>query len=149
MPCEIVELVEQLPSSAEYNRLRIAVGWRTYDHEAIARCLPRSLYCLCALQDGELIGMARIVGDGELVCYIQDVCVLPAYQRQGIGRRLMDGIMAYLAEHAAPNTIVGLMSGPGKEPFYEGYGFVRRPNERQGHGMQLPYDKSAAASEGV
>jgi len=141
MSAETVQLIARLPSPAEYNRLRRAVGWRLYDEEAIARCLPRSLYCLCAVQDAEVIGMARLVGDGELVCYVQDVCVLPEYQGQGLGQRLMEAIMAYLREHAAPNTIVALMSSPGKEPFYERYGFLRRPNDRQGCGMQLPYDK--------
>lgn len=134
MPCEIVA---RLPSPEEYNHLRAAVGWRQYDLENIARSLPRSVYCLCALVDGQLVGMARIVGDGGLVCYIQDVCVLPAHQRQGIGTQLMDGIMAYLHEHAAHNTIIGLLSGAGKEPFYEKYGFFRRPDGRYGCGMQL------------
>lgn len=46
MPCEIVE---RLPTPQEYNRLRAAVGWRLYDEDLIARCLPRSLYCVCAI----------------------------------------------------------------------------------------------------
>ncbi len=134
MPCEIVE---RLPSPQEYNALRAAIGWRVYDLDDVAAGLPRSLYCLCAIRDGELVGMARVVGDGRLVCYIQDVCVRPEYQRQGIGTQLMDGIMAYLQQHAAHNTIIGLLSAAGKEAFYEKYGFRRRPNERQGCGMQL------------
>jgi len=134
MPCEIVE---RLPTPQEYNRLRSAVGWRTYDEALIARCLPRSLYCVCAVMDGEVVGMARVVGDGGLVCYVQDVCVLPEHQGKGIGTMLMDRIMAYLKREMAPNTIIGLMSALGKEPFYERYGFVRRPNARYGCGMQL------------
>lgn len=134
MPCEIVE---RLPTPQEYNRLRAAVGWRLYDEDLIARCLPRSLYCVCAILDGEVVGMARVVGDGGLVCYVQDVCVLPEHQGKGIGTQLMDRIMAYLKKEMAPNTIIGLMSARGKEPFYERYGFVRRPNERYGCGMQL------------
>lgn len=39
----------------------------------------------------ELLGMARVIGDGGLFYYIQDVIFIPEYQRQGIGTQLMDG----------------------------------------------------------
>ncbi|MDO8673420.1 MAG: GNAT family N-acetyltransferase [Dehalococcoidia bacterium] len=35
--------------------------------------------------------MARVIGDGGLFYYIQDVIFIPEYQRQGIGTQLMDG----------------------------------------------------------
>jgi len=36
--------------------------------------------------------MARVVGDGGLVFYIQDVIVVSSFQGQGIGKMLMDFI---------------------------------------------------------
>jgi ribosomal protein S18 acetylase RimI-like enzyme len=53
----------------------------------IEKSLPKSLYCLCALADNEIIGMARVIGEDGMVYYIQDVIVRPEYKRQGIGRR--------------------------------------------------------------
>ena len=130
-------LVEQLPSAAEYNRLRTLVGWGPYQENVIEKSLPHSLYCLCALQGKEMVGMARVIGDAGLVYYIQDLIVAPDHQRRGIGTRLMDKAMAYVRTHASHNSIVGLMSAKGKEPFYLRYGFTMRPNDAFGAGMTL------------
>lgn len=137
-------IVEMLPDAETYNRLRQEVGWGTYTLDVIDRFLPNTLFCVCACLDGRVIGMARVIGDGGLVHYIQDVIVEPPYQRQGIGTCLMDRIMVYIRAHAHHNTIVGLMAALDKEPFYEPYGFTRRPNERQGAGMTLYWKEESA-----
>lgn len=131
------EIVEKLPSAKEYNYLRQLVGWSVYEPEVIVRALPQTLYCTCALLDGDIIGMACVVGDGGLVYYIQDVIVHPDYQRQGIGAKMMDCVMVYIGGHASQNSIIGLMSAYGKESFYEKHGFIKRPADRLGHGMTL------------
>ena len=82
-------IVEMLPSAQDYNRLRVAVGWKPYREAVIEDSLPNSLYCLCALIDGQTVGMARIIGDDGMVYYIQDVIVLREYQRRGIGTHMM------------------------------------------------------------
>ena len=79
--------------------------------------------------------MARVVGDGFTVFYLQDVIVRPPYQHQGIASRMLDAVMSYIAEHACPGAIVGLMSAPGKEGLYERYGFWQRHVGHHGHGM--------------
>jgi GNAT superfamily N-acetyltransferase len=130
-------IVEKLPQAEEYNWLREQVGWRTNPEDVIRKALPNSLYGVCAYQAGQLVGMARIIGDAGLVYYIQDVIVVPECQGHGIGTQLMDRVMGYIRKHASQNTIVGLMSAKGKEPFYEKYGFTVRPTERFGAGMTL------------
>lgn len=136
LPADVV-LVEALPTPQDYERLRAAVGWRAHLLAVTEQALPRSLYGVCAYRAGELIGMARVIGDGGLAYYIQDVIVLPGYQGQGIGAALMERIMAYLAAEAQPGAVVGLMAAAGKEGFYARYGFVARPNERLGAGMTI------------
>lgn len=130
-------IVEQLPTAGEYNRLRAAVGWRTYDEATAGRHLPASLYGVCARRGGETVGMARVVGDGGLVFYIQDVIVVPEWQRRDIGTQLMDRVMEYIRQNAFEQSYVGLMSAKGKEPFYEKYGFIARPTELLGAGMTI------------
>ena len=130
-------LVETLPNATDYNRLRQAVGWGAYEEGQIEASLPRSLYGVCVYLDGSVVGMARVVGDDGLVFYIQDVIVLPDHQRRGIGRRMMDKVMAYIRAHAHHNSVVGLMAAKGKEPFYQQYGFTPRPTDRLGCGMTL------------
>ena len=128
-------LIETLPTPADYNHLRMAVGWGEYDEDVIENALPHTLYAVCAFVDEALVGMARVIGDAGLVYYIQDVIVLPEYQYQGIGTQLMDAVMAYIRAHAHHNTIIGLMAAVGRETFYENYGFKVRPDETHGAGM--------------
>ncbi len=133
----MVRLEERLPTAEEYNALRADAGWGTYDRDAAGRWLAASLYGVCAVDGDATVGMARVVGDGGLVFYVQDVVVAAPYRRQGIGRRLMERVMAFVASRAAAGAVVGLMSAAGKEAFYEGFGFARRPTERFGCGMTL------------
>jgi GNAT superfamily N-acetyltransferase len=141
-----VVITEERPTPEEYQRLRRAVGWTLPGDSAVEPSLRNSPYCLCARAHGEIVGMARIVGDGGLVHYIQDVIVDPSRQGEGIGRRLMDRIMEYVRRHAVRHTIVGLMAAKGKEPFYERYGFFTRPNEHHGAGMTMFWEADSAAA---
>lgn len=64
--------------------------------------------------DGEkLVGCLRILTDGYFFGTITELLILPAYQKQGIGSRLIQ-----LAREYAP-TIVYFGSQPGVEAFYE------------------------------
>ncbi|MCE5260013.1 MAG: GNAT family N-acetyltransferase [Chloroflexi bacterium] len=137
MECTICD---KLPSPADYNCLRAAVGWRTFSEAAVKRFLPNSLYSVCSYAGDRLVAMARVVGDGGLVFYIQDVIVLPARQEQGIGRALMERVMAWIMVQAQPGAVIGLMAAVGREGFYERYGFIRRPNEQQGCGMTYRWE---------
>jgi ribosomal protein S18 acetylase RimI-like enzyme len=130
-------LIEGLPSAENYNRLRAAVGWKVQDLAVVAAALPNSLYGVCAYAQEGLVGMARVIGDGGLVFYIQDVVVLPEYQGLGIGSRMMEAVMTYIRAHANRHSIIGLMAALGKEAFYTRYGFTVRPTEKLGSGMTL------------
>jgi GNAT superfamily N-acetyltransferase len=152
-----VAIVERLPDPLEFNALRASAGWGTYELEALRACLPRSLYGVCACDGvaagsasdgvadggasdgvavgGATVGMARVVGDGGLVCYIQDLVVLPAWRGQGIARRMMDAVMAWVRANMVAGAVVGLMAAAGLESFYASYGFRPRPDGRYGAGM--------------
>jgi len=131
------EILEKIPSAEEYNQLRKSVGWGIYESDVIDKALPNSLFSVCAFVNDEIVGMARIIGDGGLVYYIQDLIIKPKYQRQGMGKTLMNKIMEYIRTHASHNSIIGLMSAKGKESFYEKYGFINRPTEIFGSGMTM------------
>ena len=69
-----------------------SVGWVRYtrDLDKLERAFAGSTLILTARDDhGRLVGLARVVSDGETVCYIQDFLVLPDEHRRGIGRSLM------------------------------------------------------------
>lgn len=123
---------QALPTVSDYNRLRAVVGWSEQTTEAVAEGLSRSLYSLCVYRGQELIGYGRIVGDGGVYFYIQDIIVLPEHQGQGVGHGIMSRILAYLAKHAYPDSFIGLMAAKGVAGFYERYGFAERPSDRPG-----------------
>jgi len=132
-----VTIKEETPSPFDYNCLRKSVGWGEYDEATIRAGLESTLYCVCAFDSARIIGMGRVIGDGALCFYIQDIIVIPEYQRNAIGKMIMGNVMRFVASKAATNTVVGLMSAQGKERFYEGFGFTRRPAEALGSGMTL------------
>jgi len=132
-----IRYVEEVPSAADYNRLRRDVGWPEMDSEISAGSLPRSSFSVCAFDGPELVGMGRVVGDFGLCFFIQDLIVVRTHQGKGIGDGIMRCLMRFISEHAVENTYVGLMSAVEKEPFYHRYDFTSRPTETLGAGMTL------------
>jgi GNAT superfamily N-acetyltransferase len=126
------EIVERTPTVEEYLALREAVGWGRVGERTAVSGLAHSLFGVCLLHAGHVIGCGRVIGDGGLYFYLQDIIVHPAFQRQGLGRRLMQAIDAYLKQHAGPDAFVGLMAARGASDFYMRFGFVPRSSERPG-----------------
>jgi GNAT superfamily N-acetyltransferase len=126
------------PMRAEdYDALRTAVGWSSYEKAQIEEGLAKSLFIIVGYHQEKAIAMGRVIGDGMLAFYIQDVIVLPEFQGNGIGTQIMKRIMEYIDSRSVNSSSIGLMAATGKDAFYEGFGFVRRPNEKMGSGMSL------------
>ena len=68
-----------------------AVGWTNYTNQPqmLEQALSHSLAIYLALDDDAVVGLVRLVGDGFSSVFVQDLIVLPSYQRQGIGSDLM------------------------------------------------------------
>ena len=132
----MIKYLNQNPKPNEYLLLRDLVGWGQMPYDVIERALDKNLYAVCAFNEsGEIVGSARIVGDGGLCFYIQDVMVHPQFQKQRIGTGLLEKVMEYLKENAPYNSYVGLMAAKDLEHFYRKFGFQARPNEFMGPGM--------------
>lgn len=134
-----VKIMESIPSVEAFISLRTAVGWKSPETVAVEKGLKNSLFMVCAEFEGKIVGCGRIIGDSGFVYYIQDIIVLPKYQGQGIGAKIMDRIMDYLKKQCVENAIIGLMAAKGKESFYKKYGFIERPNDTLGAGMVKPF----------
>ena len=76
--------------------------------------------------------MGRVVGDGSIYFYIQDVIVLPEYKGKGVGKRIMMEIERYLDKTISHYAFIGLMAADGVASFYHQFGFAKRPKEAPG-----------------
>ena len=101
---EIVKLEDVL-------HLYQAVGWTNYTHqpEMLEQALSHSLAIYVVLDDDTVVGLIRLVGDGFSSVLVQDLIVLPIYQRQGIGSALMKEVLedfkeAYQVQLATEET---------------------------------------------
>ena len=63
--------------------------------------LPHSCYGVHILWQETPIAMGRIVGDGAINFDIVDVAVDPAHQGKGLGRLVMEKLVAWLEQFAA------------------------------------------------
>lgn len=72
-----------------------SVGWTNYlDRVEVLESAFAGSLCVLAAYDGDkLVGFIRAVGDGQTIVFVQDIIVLPEYQRQGIGTQLLQAIM--------------------------------------------------------
>ena len=120
-----------------YLYLRASVGWKKLSITQAKKALRHSLYTIYAELDGRPVGMGRIVGDGAVICYIQDLIVAPQVQRQGVGRQLIEKLKSFVQEISEENTemMLSLMCAKGRENFYEKCGFIARPTQNLGPGM--------------
>ncbi|WP_019636519.1 GNAT family N-acetyltransferase [Paenibacillus fonticola] len=116
-------VIKRLPSIEEYIRICTSVGWKDFINFDVAEeSLKKSLFGVIIKHIDEVIGMGRIVGDGQIYFYIQDVAVDPTHQGQGIGRLILESLTEYLKENAPEKAFVGLFAYQGKEAFYNRYG---------------------------
>jgi GNAT superfamily N-acetyltransferase len=101
-----------------------AVGWTSVMNlDAAPAALAASLCGCVALVGDEVVGMARLVGDGAIFFYVQDVAVLPSHQGMGVGAQLLRRLLEWLEEHAPDRAFVGVFAAAGTEPFYGREGF--------------------------
>jgi ribosomal protein S18 acetylase RimI-like enzyme len=70
-------------------------GWTAYTEniEQLMQAISGSLRVIGAWDKDQLVGLIRVVGDGQIILYIQDILVLQEYKRLGIGTNLMKIVM--------------------------------------------------------
>ena len=120
-----------------YLKLRASVGWKKLSEEQALRALRNSIYTVSAYIDDKVVGMGRMVGDGAVICYIQDLVIHPSFQKLGVGEGLMKKLIAHAESLKLPDTelMLCLMCAKGRESFYTRYGFIPRPTDTLGPGM--------------
>ncbi|MCM1497636.1 MAG: GNAT family N-acetyltransferase [Clostridium sp.] len=133
----MIEIRENTITVQDYLAIRAEVNWKTLLEEQAVRALQNSLYIIGAYDGKRLVGIGRLVGDGAVICYVQDLIVIPEYQHLGVGSMVLESLIKY-AEHLRlgnSEMMLCLMCAKGREEFYEKHKFIARPTEGLGPGM--------------
>ena len=93
------------------------------DAEAIAGMLANADLTVTAWDGELLVGVARSVTDFTYCCYLSDLAVDVAYQRQGIGVELI----ARTQEQLGPRCNLILLAAPAAADYYGHIGFNHHP----------------------
>lgn len=96
----------------------------TGDLARIARMLAGADLTLSAWDGDRLVGICRALTDYSYCCYLSDLAVDAAYQRQGIGRALV----ARLREGLGDEVTLVLLSADGAMDYYPRIGMMRAVN---------------------
>ena len=140
----MIQYVKEI-TPEEYLELRRKVGWCLFPVEEAKAGIDNAYLVICARDGEKAVGVVRLLWDGGYIAMLSDVIVDPEYQGQGIGRFLVESTIQRMKDDMKPGYKVklNLMAAKGKEPFYEKFGFVQRPNENLGAGMDQWYEVEA------
>lgn len=115
---------DRIPELAELVALYSSVGWASYtdEPERLQLAVRQSLRVVTAWDGESLVGLARVVGDGVSIVYLQDVLVHPDHARAGVGTLLIDAVFEPYSDVRQQVLITD--DEPGQRAFYESLGFT-------------------------
>ena len=87
--------------------------------------LAHALAYACAYAGDELIGFVRLAWDGGVHAFLLEPTVRPDYRRRGIGRALVERVVAVARERGLEWVHVDYE--PELHPFYQACGFRHTP----------------------
>jgi ribosomal protein S18 acetylase RimI-like enzyme len=119
-----VTLHTEPPRLDEYLRLRAESGLTPKRPDQGELALANSwAWAHLRSADGEAIAMGRVIGDGGWYFVLADVATLPAHQRRGHARRVLEHLLAEIDRRAPENPYVTLVGDPPGQALYRSLGF--------------------------
>ncbi|KOO50204.1 GNAT family N-acetyltransferase [Viridibacillus arvi] len=101
-----------------------SLGWNSLKLTSndLERMCNQSWYAIYAFDEKQLVGMGRVISDGVITGVVCGLCVLPSYQSEGIGKKMVNRI----THHCEQNGVIPqLMCVEILEPYYEIFGFKK------------------------
>ena len=118
-------------SPDNYNELREKSGiGNKKPKENAETAIENSLFITSIYYGDKLIAMARVVGDGAISLVVTDVMVDSSYQKNGLGKILMNEINKYLDENYDEDSYTILLANTPYDKFYEKFNFKEFPNKK-------------------
>ena len=103
--------------------LYAAEGWTAYagNPERLREALANSSLVLISTRADRVVGLVRCISDGQTICYIQDILVVPEHQRFGIGKSLMQRVLNHYV--SCRQIVLVTDAEKSQRRFYESSGF--------------------------
>lgn len=95
------------------------LGEKTAAH--LQKVFANSMFKCFVYEESRLIAAGRALADGGDCSYICDIAVLPSHQGTGVGKQVVEHLVAASRGHKK----ILLYAVPGREPFYRKFGFLR------------------------
>jgi len=94
------------------------------DEKCIQGMLDYADILVLALVGEKIIGVARAISDFNYACYLSDLAVDVAYQKMGIGEKIIDKVKEELEEGCK----IILLSAPAAVEYYPKVWFTQHPS---------------------
>lgn len=117
------QISHQVPSVADYLRLRALGPLSGFAPEAAEKGLAGTLFAAVLIHQDQPVGMGRIVGDGGCFVQVVDIVVDPAHRGKGLAKVIMAALMRYVDEALPPSVFVSLLADVPANHLYEQFGF--------------------------
>lgn len=131
------EIVHRLPTPVEFETIKETIGWNWLNTDDVVAVLAETKFSVVAMGDGIAIGHARIIGDGLLFFYLEDVMVMPQYQNCGVGSAMVRALLEAIREQAAKSAFVTLFCTKQNQDYYRRFGFVGPEDGPVGMTLQI------------
>ena len=119
------------PSPAEFKSLYDETGWADHSVETFASALAGSwIVCTARDDDGTVLGMGRLIGDGALHAFVTEMLVTESSRGRGTGAAILNALVARARERGVDD--IQLFAARDRERFYERHGFAARPADAPG-----------------
>jgi N-acetylglutamate synthase-like GNAT family acetyltransferase len=98
------------------------VEWGERKPEEVERAFRKgSVVCFVEEQD-EIIAFGRTIDDGQYCALLVDIVVHPDYQKQGLGKTIVNKLVEQLKGY----SFITLTAAPDKEAFYQKIGWQKQ-----------------------
>lgn len=106
-----------------YNRSTLGERRPVDRPDTFDRMMKNASFSVTAWDGEKVVGIARTLTDFAYVAYLADLAVDEAYQRQGIGKRLLEETRKLLS----PECKIVLLAAPKANEYYAMLGFEHNP----------------------
>lgn len=141
-----VEYIDDIPDAHSFFLLYRTTDWDKEEkkqEQQLYDAIKNSWYMVAAYSQNKLIGCGRIISDGYLHAFITEMIIHPYFQRQGIGKEILDRLICKCRSSGV--TDIQLFCAKGKKEFYLNNGFSERANDAPG--MQYKIEQATIKTE--